>query len=260
MTYLPFAKKSLGQHWLEDGSSLNAIIESAKLDQNDFVLEIGPGTGTLTENIIQANVKVLALEFDKKLEVALKKKYLENKNIEVKFGDIREFDFNTLPKDYKIVANIPYYLTANLFRKLIDIPNKPIVSVLLVQKEVARRVCSLPGQLSKLAVLIQNEYIAELGIVVTADKFVPLPKVDSQVLILTKRKKPIISSYELFEKIVSIGFEHKRKKLSSNLATGLKLSKTEIEQILKSVEVGINSRAQDLSLEDWENLVNVNKH
>lgn len=260
MSNLPFAKKSLGQHWLDDEESLKAIVKVANLAKNDFVLEIGPGAGALTENIIQSKAKVLALEFDEKLATTLEQKYRKNENIEIKNGDIRKFNFSLLPEGYKIVANIPYYLTANLFRKLIEVSNKPLIAVLLVQKEVALRVCSLPGELSKLAVLMQNEYIAELGVVVPANKFIPPPKVDSQVLILTKRKQPLISEKNLFLKIVSIGFEHKRKKLSSNLAGGLKISKAEIEKILHSIEVEPDVRAQDLSLEDWKNLINLVKH
>lgn len=254
MNSLPFAKKSLGQHWLEDEASLMAMIKPANISASDFILEIGPGTGTLTKMLINTNAKILALEFDSQRIVELKTKFKNYSNLEIHNGDIRQFDISSLPARFKIVANIPYYLTANLLRALTETANKPIIAVLLVQKEVAKRICSKPGDLSKLSVFVQNYYDVNVGQVVTADKFIPSPKVDSQVVILKKRELPLIKLNRNIENLIEIGFEHKRKKLSSNLANDLKIPKTEVEQILLENGIRKDARAQDLNIKDWQKI------
>ena len=142
MGNLPIAKKSLGQHWLTDRTALQSIVEAAQVSEGDQVLEIGPGTGTLTEILLEYSANILALEFDHEAIKPLEKRFARqlDAQVHIEEGDIRSFDFGRLPTDYKIVANIPYYLTANLFRKLIDANNKPTTASLLVQKEVAERV------------------------------------------------------------------------------------------------------------------------
>src|SRR5688572_30288765 len=126
MSDLPHAKKALGQHWLTDRSALQAIAEAAEVSAGDEVLEIGPGTGTLTEILLEYQVNVFALEFDHEAIRPLEKRFAGRAHIEE--GDIRSFDLGGLPNGYKIVANIPYYLTANLFRKLIDSEHKPDIA------------------------------------------------------------------------------------------------------------------------------------
>jgi 16S rRNA (adenine1518-N6/adenine1519-N6)-dimethyltransferase len=133
------AKKSLGQHWLRDESALQAMCESAQITDQDYVLEIGPGLGTLTQLLVQKAEHVHAVEFDQQLAKDLSARVTAN-NLTISSEDILAFDLNNLPQDYKIVANIPYYLTSNLIRKISESTNPPSRAVLLIQKEVAERV------------------------------------------------------------------------------------------------------------------------
>lgn len=258
MSELPQAKKSLGQHWLEDKKALQDIVAFSGLEAEDTVLEIGPGTGTLTDEILAAGAEVVALEFDEERVPALTRAYKTNDKIRIVQGDIRSFDLSSLPSNYKIVANIPYYLTANLMRKLTDDVHKPASATLLVQKEVAQRLAARPGDLSMLAVFVQFCYEVELGQVVKAELFTPPPKVDSQVVKLTKREKPLFDIDQgSFFKLVKAGFSQKRKKLKSSLNHGLGISKTDAANLLDAAGIDSGVRAQELSLQDWYSLFRV---
>lgn len=250
-------RKELGQHWLKDKHSLEAMVEAAEVQSGDAVLEIGPGTGLLTDELLKAGAKVTALEFDHTLKQQLIFKYSSNKDIEVIEGDIRQFDFASLPDKFKIVANIPYYLTANLFRKLIDSPAKPQIASLLVQKEVAERVVAQPGKLSFVAVALQVFYDVSSGELVLAHLFEPPPKVDSQILILKLRQKPLIAEAELeeFLALVKAGFSQPRKKLISNLKNSLSVDSKKLESIFNETKLDHNIRAQELSLEQWKDIL-----
>ena len=252
VTELPYAKKSLGQHWLTDATALEAICEAAELTNDDVVLEVGPGVGTLTEYLVQRAGKVVAVEFDAKLAKELPARITAN-NLEVVQQDILQFDFTSLPPDYKIVANIPYYLTSNLIRTLSETPNAPSVVVLLVQKEVAERVTAAPGDMSVLGITAQYYWHAGVGLVVSAELFTPPPKVDSQVLILIRRTEPLFSDVDTkaFFRLVKAGFSERRKKLRSSLASGLHISKPEVEMLLTKAGIDPNLRAQTLSLDNW---------
>ena len=159
------------------------MCESVGLGSEDVVLEIGPGVGTLTELLVQRAKQVIAVEFDEKLASDLPKIRPET-NLKVVQQDILSFNLTTLPADYKVVANIPYYLTSNLIRVLSESSNPPSKVALLVQKEVARRVVARPGAMSLLSVTAQYYWEASTGMVVPAKLFTPPPKVDSQILIL----------------------------------------------------------------------------
>jgi len=259
---LPRAKKSLGQHWLTDRSALEDIIEAAGVTVGDNVLEIGPGTGTLTEVLLDYGASVFALEFDQDAINPLKKKFIQqgaSDQIIIEQGDIRSFDFAQMPENYKIVANIPYYLTANLFRALIDTPAKPSTASLLVQKEVAERVTAGPGKLSFIAVALQLYYETDTGEVVPAFLFTPPPKVDSQVLILKKRAHPLydVETGDFF-KLVKAGFGERRKMLKSALKSGLEQG-IDVLKLLNDAGVNPSARAQELSLEQWHQMYNAYK-
>ena len=252
MKDLPYAKKSLGQHWLTDAPALEAICEAAELTIDDVVLEIGPGVGTLTEYLVQQAGRVIAVEFDQKLATELPTR-VGAANLQVVEQDILQFDFTSLPPDYKVVANIPYYLTSNLIRVLSETPNAPSVAVLLVQKEVAERVTAAPGDMSVLSVTAQYYWHVGLGPLVPAALFTPPPKVDSQVLILVRRTEPLFADVDPrpFFRLVKAGFSERRKKLRSSLANGLHISKPEVEAALARSGIDPNLRAQALSLENW---------
>lgn len=250
----PYTKKSLGQHWLNDQATLEDICDAAALDGGDTVLEIGPGPGALTKLLVQEVKHVIAVEFDERLASTLQAA-VKADNLEIINQDILKFDLTTLPKNYKVVANIPYYLTSNLLRVLSESSNPPQTIVLLIQKEVAQRVAAKAGEMSLLSVSVQLYYEAKLGVVVPAHLFKPAPKVDSQILILIRREVPLLDpSPDSLLKVVKAGFSARRKTLLNSLSGGLRLDKPTVNQILGSAELKPTMRPQELTLEDWQRL------
>jgi len=195
------------------------------------------------------------VELDEYLASRLKAE-LNSPNLEVIQGDILKFDLAELPANYKVVANIPYYLTSNLVRILSESPNPPELMSLLVQKEVAERIAAQPGQMSLLSVSAQLYYKANLGPVVPAELFEPPPKVDSQVIILTRHPRPLFDNLDTkqYFQLVKAGFSGRRKKLRSSLAAGLDISKPQADDLLKQAGLDGNLRAQNLDLHDWHKL------
>lgn len=252
MSNTPAAKKSLGQHWLYDEASLLAICEAAELAESDTVLEIGPGLGTLTAKLVARARQVVAVEFDAELARALPSR-VPATNLQVLQQDILRFDLRSLPTGFKIAANIPYYLTSNLLRVLCESPNHFSHAALLVQKEVAERVCAAPGDMSILSVSVQYYCEASLGAAVPAELFTPPPKVDSQILVLQYRTQPLFIDVDTkrFFRLVKAGFAQRRKTLLNSLSSGLQLSRDETANTLEQASITPNTRAQDLSLEQW---------
>lgn len=253
----PHAKKSLGQHWLEDDASLQAMVQLAHVSLGDVVLEIGPGYGTLTEYLLAAGADVTALEFDNSLVPGLLKKFAHVPELRVEQGDIRTYDFTAMPPDFKVVANIPYYLTSNLIQLLSETTNQPACAVLLIQKEVAERVVAEPGDMSLLSVTSQFYWQTSLGPLVGAQLFSPPPKVDSQILVLERRAVPLFSDVEprAFFRVVKAGFSQKRKTLANSLSGGLAISRDDAILLLEQAEIDPRRRAQTLSLQEWHRLV-----
>jgi len=251
-------KKSLGQHWLKDRDVLNDIADEADITADDTVLEIGPGLGTLTSELLRRAHKVVAVELDRDLARKLPGQF-PGKALEVFNQDILSFDLRALPENYVVVANVPYYITSKIVKLLTTAPNKPRTIVLLIQKEVAVRMAAEAGDMSILAVSSQIYARVRLGAIVPAELFTPPPKVDSQVVILEMRDTPLVSeeNEKLFFRVVKAGFSAKRKKLRTSIASGLHISKPEGEELLKQAGISPESRAQDLSLDDWARLSEV---
>ena len=249
-------KKSLGQHWLKDPDILADIAEAAELTSDDVVLEIGPGLGTLTSRLLARANSVIAVEFDADLARKLPGQF-PGKKLTVVNQDILQFDLNQLPKNYKVVANVPYYITSKIVEKLMTAENKPSIAVLLVQKEVAERIAAGTGNMSILSVSVQIFAEAELDIEVPRQFFTPPPKVDSQVVVLRTRDNPLITPEDQrdFFRIVKAGFSAKRKKLRSSLSGGLGISKSVAEEFLKNAGISPDARAEDLAIEDWKRLL-----
>lgn len=252
--------KSLGQHWLRDELVLNEIADCVDIQTDDTIFEIGPGLGTLTSVLAKKSKQVIALEFDKALAHSLKKSF-KNSNIEIIEGDILSFDLTSLPSGYKVVANVPYYITAKIIQLLTTSQNGPSVAALLVQKEVAERLAAEPGKLSILGVSAQYFADVRLGKVVPAELFTPPPKVDSQVVILKRHQKPLFLDIDesVFFKTVKAGFSSKRKKLRSSLSGGLGIDKKEAEILLKKAAINSDLRAEALTLEQWAALSRIIK-
>ncbi len=248
----PKTKKSLGQHWLDDDASLEAMVAAAEISPDDTVLEIGPGPGALTAKLVERAKQVIAVEFDPDLARDLPKR-VPAPNLQVIQANILRFDLTTLPAGYKIAANIPYYLTSNLLRVLCESNNHFSNAALLVQKEVAERVCARPGDLSLLSVSVQFYCQTGLGPVVPARLFSPPPKVDSQILMLTHRPQPLFADVDprQFFRIVKAGFSQRRKTILNSLSAGLHLTKPQTAEILQAAGITPGVRAQNLRLDDW---------
>ncbi|HSX35718.1 MAG TPA: 16S rRNA (adenine(1518)-N(6)/adenine(1519)-N(6))-dimethyltransferase RsmA [Patescibacteria group bacterium] len=251
----PPTNKSLGQHWLNDDASLDAMCAGIELGANDTVLEIGPGPGALTAKLAAGAKQVIAVEFDAGLARDLPKR-VPAANLAVRNQDIMRFDFRELPAGYKVAANIPYYLTSNLLRLLCEAPNHFSHASLLIQKEVAERVCAAPGQMGLLSVSVQFYCEVGLGPLVPAALFTPPPKVDSQILLLSYRKTPLFPDVDTakFFRIVKAGFAQRRKTLLNSLSAGLQISREETDQLLQRAGIAPNTRAQNLSLTQWHDL------
>jgi len=247
--------KSLGQHWLHDRFVLEHIADCADIQIGDTVLEIGPGLGTLTSELLRRANKVIAVEFDQELARKLPGQF-PGKNLEVISGDILSFDLATLPAGYKVVANVPYYITSKIVQLLMTSTNKPATAALLVQKEVAERLAAQPGDMSILGVSAQVFAQVSLGDVVPARLFTPPPKVDSQVVILKTYDEPLFGDVDEkeFFRIVKAGFSAKRKKLRSSLAGGLGISKDQSVELLQSVGISPDNRAEDIDIAAWRQL------
>lgn len=250
--------KSLGQHWLKDRAVLADIADCANIVPDDVVLEIGPGLGTLTSELLRRAKKVIAVEFDAELARKLPAQF-PGKNLEVITSDILSFDLSILPKNYIVVANVPYYITSKIVQLLMTAANKPKIAVLLVQKEVAERLAAKPGDMSILGVSAQLFAEVSLGSIVPAKYFTPPPKVDSQVVILKTRHTPFLADIDEkdFFRVVKAGFSAKRKKLRSSLAGGLRLDKSDVETLLQKAGIDLGARAEELDLEQWAKLVRI---
>ena len=267
-----WAKKSLGQNFLVDKKVLLKIIESAELKKSDTVIEIGPGIGTLTQELIKHAGKIIAVEKDdelaRKLNVNCQLSHVEN--IEILNQDILNFDLDSLEvpmrqsrsgsrhgivgtKNYKLVSNIPYNITSKILEKFLTAENKPELIVLLVQKEVAERICAKPGETSVLSISVQFYGQPEIVQIVKSSSFFPEPKVDSAILKINL--KPQTSNLKNMEKdlfkIVKVGFHARRKTLINNLMIGTNLDKKTLSDILKKMRLLETVRAQELSVEEW---------
>lgn len=251
-------KKSLGQHWLKDPDILKQIADEADISPGESVLEIGPGLGTLTSRLLKKTNNVVVVELDEDLAKKLPGQF-PGKNLKVYNEDILDFDLTILPKNYKVVANVPYYITSKIIQKLMTSENPPKTIVLLIQEEVAERIVAKNDQMSILSLSVQIYAEASLGVEVPAHYFTPPPKVDSQVVVLARRNRPLIDPAEQkdFFKLVRIGFSAKRKKLSTNLSVGYGVNKKDAEKWLADCNIAQDVRAQQLTIDQWKELLHV---
>ncbi len=256
------AKKKLGQNFLVEQEALNAIVEAADLYEGDHVVEVGPGTGFLTEQLITDAGKVTSVELDPDMVKILEAQYSQTKNLEVVHADILKLKIEDLVEDkYKVVANIPYYITSPVIRHFLNSAKRPKLMVLLVQKEVAEKICGMTGK-SFITVETQVQGSPEYVGTVTAESFYPQPKVDSAVLKITVYSEPKVPESELkdFLRIVKFGYSQKRKKLSNGLRAGLRMEPAEVRQLLEKANIGENARPEELEIEDWKRLYEVIKN
>ena len=262
------AKKSLGQNFLVNRGILDKVLGAAQLDKNDIVIEIGPGTGILTKKLSDQAGRVIAVEKDSRLIEGLKEKF-KNTNVEVVEDDILNFNptkYKILDTGYKILGNIPYYITSHLLKTIFDPAGSkntadrhsekgrasngarkwptPELIVLMVQKEVAQRIMAKPPHMNLLALSVQ--FFAESKIIsyVSRGSFRPIPKVDSAIIRLTPKRESRIKNHELgerFFRLTRTAFAGKRKQLKNTLG----------KEILEKAGIRPESRPEELSLEDW---------
>ncbi len=245
-------KKSLGQHWLKNRAILDEIANLAATEGVDTCLEIGPGLGALTSSLLRRFAHVVAIEYDADLARKLPGSF-PGKHLDVINEDVLAADLPALAggAKYVIAGNIPYYITSPIVKKVLESDPQPARVVLLMQKEVAERIAAGVGDYSLLGLRVQNLAEVYLGPVVKAAEFTPPPKVDSQILVLIPRSQPQVPSTVI--DLAARGFASPRKKLAGVLADGA-ISKDQWRQILESHSINPDARAQDLGLQDWQNL------
>jgi len=253
------AKKSLGQNFLIDGGYARRIVDAAQLAPDDVVLEIGPGPGVLTGMLAARAGRVVAVELDARFVALLQQEHraaMEAGRLSLVHGDILEHDPALLVAPsarYAVVANLPYYITSPVLRHLLEATEPPERAVVMVQREVAERICAQPGDLSLLAISVQFYAEPELLFVVPPGAFRPVPNVESAVLRLRTRPAPVVADVPpaAFFRVARAGFGQKRKQLVNSLSAGLAIPKAEAAALLDSATIDPSRRAETLSLQEW---------
>ncbi|MDI6602717.1 MAG: 16S rRNA (adenine(1518)-N(6)/adenine(1519)-N(6))-dimethyltransferase RsmA [Patescibacteria group bacterium] len=252
--FLP--SKRLGQNFLIDKKVLKKIIEAAELSEDDIVLEIGPGTGNLTIALAKKVKKVVIIEKDPKMIEILKETLKDLKNIEIIQDDIRKIgNWKLEIGNYKVVANLPFYLTAPVIRKFLEsVEVKPLEMVLVVQKEVAQRICAKVPDMNLLAVSVQFYAQPKIIRYISKKSFWPQPEVDSAILRITEISTNRKIDSDKFFKIVKAGFSRPRKQILNNLSKMLKLDKKKVKSWLLKNGIQPGQRAETLKINDWMKL------
>lgn len=258
------ARKGLGQHFLIDGEVLKLITTAAELTPADVVVEVGPGLGVLTGELAQKAGRVIAIELDNKLVALLKQTLASFNNVTIINEDVLKIeprDLLTDPKmSYKVIANLPYYITSPVLRHFLEASAKPKVMLVMVQKEVAEAIAARPGDMSLLSVSVQFYGEAKIIGYVPAKCFYPAPKVDSAILRITLYPQPAVAVDEgSFFELVRAGFTTPRKQLANSLAQGLGVAKADALSLLEKTGIVPQRRAETLSLEEWARLWGVFK-
>ena len=256
------ARKRLGQHFLVDRNVLETILVVASLSPNDVVIEVGPGPGILTRELAKRAGRVVAVELDDRLAVALQENLASLHNVLIINGDILKLDPPDLLQDsggqgeYKVVANLPYYITAPVLRHFLEASPRPQTMVIMVQKEVAETIAANPGRMSLLSISVQFYGRPEIVQTVPAQAFYPAPEVDSAVLRIDIYDRPLVpvTDEKGFFDLVRAGFTASRKQVANSLAQGLKLPKAEALNLLSEVGIAPQRRAETFTLEEWAQL------
>lgn len=267
------ARKGLGQHFLVNSGILKNITQAAELSPQDVVIEVGPGMGVLTRELAARAGYVIAVELDDRMIDLLKQRLSEFQNytlinrdiLETEPGDLIQEERNKFPAtirepcQYKLVANLPYYITQPIIRHFCEARLKPSLMVIMVQKEVAQNIVAQPGDLSILAVSVRFFGKPQIAGYVPAGNFYPAPKVDSAILRIEMYPRPAVevTSEEHFFKVVRAGFCAARKQIANSLSQGLAIPKAEVLSLMQKAGVEPQKRAETLTLEEWARLENI---
>jgi 16S rRNA (adenine1518-N6/adenine1519-N6)-dimethyltransferase len=263
------ARKGLGQHFLVAGEVLELITSAAELTPTDVIIEIGPGLGILTKELARKAGWVITIELDRKLASLLKQTLTSFDNITVINEDILRIDPAALiqeqkprfpsainnPFNYKVVANLPYYITSPVLRHFLEASVKPQIMVIMVQKEVAETIVAKPGQMSVLSISVQLYGKPRIISVVPARCFYPVPDVDSAILRIELYPQPAVAVDESsFFTLVRAGFSASRKQIVNSLAQGLEMPKAEVLSLLGKADIVPQRRAETLTINEWAQL------
>jgi len=253
------ARKRLGQHFLIDGDVLQRILAASELSADDIVMEIGPGLGILTRELARRAGRVIAIELDDRLADFLKQEMRPFPNVTIINEDILKIEPATLlpkPVRYKVVANLPYYITSPVLRHFLEASVKPGLMVVMVQKEVAEAIVAGPGKRSLLSISVQFYGKPAIISQVPARAFYPAPEVDSAILRIDLYSKPVVAvdDADSFFATVRAGFASPRKQIANSLAQGLGLPKADALNVLAEASIAPQRRAETLTLEEWAEL------
>jgi 16S rRNA (adenine1518-N6/adenine1519-N6)-dimethyltransferase len=260
--YRIHAKKKIGQHFLIDDSITGIIIETARLKDTDTVVEVGPGLGVLTGKIAPLVYRLYAVEIDRVLAAKLKQKFSNMDNVNIINADILQADLSEIIGDktsYKVIANLPYYITSPILNYFVHGEFKPSEMVVMMQKEVGDSIVAADGNLSVLSISMQIYTRPELVAYVPPQSFYPEPKVHSAILRFNFLEKPAIELGDIndFLHFVNRGFASPRKYISNSLARGLNIDTSDAVDLLNKAGINANRRAENLSLSEWHNLYNL---
>lgn len=248
-------RKSLGQNFLHDPNMLDKIVSIADLTKNDLVLEVGPGTGLLTERIAQAAKELTSIEVDERLQPVLAEIVAQHPNLSIRYQDILTLDVNKLyaGQPYIVVANLPYYITSAIIRHLLESDHRPSRLVLTMQMEVAERMIAKPDDMSILSVSVQFFGRPQIAARLKPSVFWPRPEVDSAVVRIDTYDQPIVDvpDTKTFFRVVRAGFGQKRKQLKNALSSGLSLDSEKSNALFDVSKIDSRRRAETLSLEEW---------
>ncbi len=263
-------RQRLGQHFLRDDGVVLAMLAAVAPHKNEISVEIGPGRGVMTKALLERGDKVLAIEWDEDLANSLPGRFSEAKNLDVVHADIRTFDLiGYLAKSergspqYVILANLPYYLSSYFLRQVFQYRALPHAMVLLLQKEVAQRLCAQVGSSERSILSIMTQCYSNPQIILNVPKtaFTPPPKVDSAVVVFDHISTQFfndISASDFF-RVVKAGFAEKRKTILNALCGGLHLAKADVVMVLEQAGISPHVRAQDISLDQWKQLAKILK-
>ncbi len=256
-------KKSLGQNFLRDEGVIEEIIIAASLDCSDVVFEVGPGDGALTQRLLETGVHVVAIETDGDLIPTLRKRFDGHENLTLLHEDIRMFNVPQFLADnniatYKVVANLPYYITSMIIRIFLESQLPPKEMTIMVQKEVAQRIIARSGNHTLLSLSVQYFGQPDIVLTVPAEAFDPVPQVDSAVLHVSDIKSYggcTPESTKAFFRVLRAGFSAKRKKVVSNLSNSLGIPKEQLQKFFTELNIVHEARAQEMSMQQWKDLI-----